>query len=133
MSMEGDKDGVDEWLCLQWTLEDMLTNSADYRFWINGTQIIRMENYQGSNDAGGVTSVAWLNTHAGAGDQGNLTGTDWVEVRDNYHVTASRTPASCAQIGFDVVGDTVVPPPPDPIVDPAPEPLGKPGTPYVVE
>lgn len=97
---EGDGDGLDEWLCIQFTFEDTATATADYRFSVNETMIIRMENYAGANDDGPIANFQWLNTHAGGGDEGNQTSVDIFEVRDNYHITESATPIPCTQIGF---------------------------------
>jgi hypothetical protein len=104
MSVEGDKDGRDEWLCVQWTLQNHGTDQMNYYHWINNQLIMRFENLKGSADLSPFDfGFKWLNT--GTAGQGqpkptNQTSEDYVEVRDNYHLTASATPPSCAQVGF---------------------------------
>jgi hypothetical protein len=132
MSVEGDKDGRDEWLCFQWSLTNQKTNNMNYTHWINNVPIMRFENLKGSNDDGPIgQKIAWLNLFAsgtGIPKPTNTSNEDYVEVRDNYHLTASVTPPSCAQVGFDGLPATQLPPAPPPPGD-----VGQPGTPYVVE
>ena len=134
MAIEGDKDGVDEWMCFQWTLENMQTNQADFRFWINGTPVIRLENFKGANDDGPLAGVELLNTWSTAGNCFAGPKVLNLEVRDNYHVTASATPIPCAQIGFDGLPATQPAPDPEPEPDPEPDPdpIGKPGRPVLI-
>ncbi len=117
------QDGRDEWLCFQWTLENMHTDSMNYYFWINNTKIMQMENMPGANDRGGTGvhpvsfghSLGWLNNVTSGTGQPKPTNPgpeDFWEVRDNYHLTNSATPATCAQVGFG----TALPDPPT--VDP---------------
>ena len=102
MSTEGDQDGIDEWLCFQWSLEDQNTNTANYIAWVNEEPVIQMLNYKGSTDNAPINGVKWLNLHQSSCV--NNTGEDWVEVRDNWHLTASATPPTCTEIGFDSFG-----------------------------
>jgi hypothetical protein len=76
----------------------------NYYHWINNQLIMRFENLKGSADRSPFDfGFKWLNI--GTAGQGipkptNQTSEDYVEVRDNFHLTASATPPSCAQIGF---------------------------------
>ncbi len=101
MSTEGDKDGLDEWLCYQWTLADTQTDLADYIHYINEAVVVSMVDYPGAFDNGGdaaLFSIDWFNVLPLTNP--NTTDTDWIQVRDNYHLTASATPVPCTQIGF---------------------------------
>ena len=98
----GDSDGRDEWLCFQWTMEDHGTDSANFYHWINSTIIMRFENLKMSADLSPMKEdIAWLNQSTSPDPNAfNNTSDDWVQVRDNYHLTASATPATCFAVGF---------------------------------
>ena len=101
------QDGRDEWMCFQWSLVDIGTNQFSYTHWINNTAIIRMENLKGSTDESPLgQKIRFGNSFQTGGNNPrpiNATNEDYADVRDNYHLTASPTPATCAAVGWRLV------------------------------
>ncbi len=111
LSVEGNKDGLDEWFCFRISLQNQGTDQMNYIMEINNVTVIRMENLPGGNDDSPIgTRLFWLHliSNSPGGNAQNHTSNYMTQVRDNYHLTRSQNPATCAAIGF---GASVPPPP----------------------
>jgi len=89
-------DGLNEWLCLQVTLEGLGTNNMNYRYAINEKVLIDMRGLKGRTTRDSHFSKLEFGSYYNGNYQGNTA----YRVSDNYHFTKSATPIPCENIGF---------------------------------
>jgi hypothetical protein len=109
-------DGHDEWMCIQWSVQDIKSSAGKYKFWVNGVRIMNFENLElGNTPTPELFQYTYVFTKEGMSG-----GKDWMQARDNFHLTRSATPVPCSQIGFNGVGNSEPPPTEPPPTEPPP-------------